>query len=1244
MSRTCCCSASGCGQPEPIALNRREFIEALTIGAASLAAAGELAWAKASGDAQVPLAVPKRPKEWNYPITPPRVYQDKHLEAVAMPIGGIGTGSIWLDGRGRLSVWQIFNNLSEIRIPDSFFAVRVRSGGAGKSLDLPGGKPEVRVLQTVSEGPLKPVASLRYEGGYPIARLDFQAPDLPIQVRLEAFNPMIPLDTFNSSIPCAIFRLTARNTGQAPLAVDFLAALQNAVGSQGAAGIQGVKFGGYGGNVNRVVREKHWAAVAMSKSPDPVDPGPVVVRAADGRLVEGPEMLWLTGVADLTPQVVEPLARIAAEGGLVLADGIQPGFFKTIAALRGTENDTSALATVFADFESGSYEGWKLSGDAFGNAPSRGTEAGQQPVSGFAGRRLVNTFTAGDGPQGTATSRPFKIEKRYIGFLIGGGNHPGKTCINLLVDRKAVRTATGKNREALEPATWDVSEFLGKEAVIEIVDRESGGWGHINIDQIIFSDVPPDGVLRKGTAIYTVAQAVGLPLGDVESATLAAGQRVVLSKQAPAQLKSMADAWKVSGFTRLRGFRDGEKGYRVLAATPDGDPLIVEGPLGKGRIVLVLAPGLPWNWGSALLAALRGKPLGPGEQLVPGSPGWGTMALVAIDPNAACLPGWSKSEDLLTWFSSLPPIPAGTSAAEQSSPNEATSGPGETVNSALAVPMALKPGEQRTATFVIAWHFPNVQRFQHFGNLYNRRWFDAMGVARYVAENIEPLWEWTRLYHETLYQSNLPEEFLDAMTSQSCILRGPTCFWSEDGYFGGFEGSYGCCPLNCTHVWNYAQSHARLFPEVGRNMRISNFITFLHPSGETSHREHSPHNAFVDGHCACIVAALREHQLSPDRGFLETIWPGVKKAVDWLIEAIDKDRDGLPAGHQWNTYDTAVSGPNTFIGSQYLSALAAGTRMAHIMNDGEAAARWRAVLEVGKRNQNEKLWNGEYYIQIPEPRPARDYNNGCHADQLLGQWWAHMLDLGYLYPPDRVRGALEAVMKHNFRRTFHGFKQDPRRYVLDDEGGLLICTWPHNDRPKSFILYADEVWTGIEYSTAGAMIYEGLIEPARQIVRTARSRYDGRERRDLNSGPGGNPFNDLECGKFYARAMSSWSLLLACQGQVLDGPQGLLGFKPRWRPEDHRSFYTAPEGWGLFVQRRGERHQTERIEVRQGQLRLKELVFELPAGADRAAAQAMVAGRAVQLAARQDGREIRLTFEQPCVASEGEAIEITLRW
>lgn len=1224
MSSDCRCCGGRCGGPEPLEFNRREFMAKAAVGTAAFAVAGQLTWA--ADDPSAPsLMPPKRAALGQYPLTPARVYKGKNLEAVSMPIGGIGTGSLWLDGQGQLGIWQIFNNLSEPKIPDSFFGIRVRHGS---------GKAVSRVLQTTPEGSLAPVESLEYEGGYPIARLTYQDAALPVQVLLEAFNPMIPLDTANSSIPCAIFRFTVRNPGKTAAEVALFATLQNAIGSRGANGIRGVRFNGYGGNRNHVIREKGRVTVAMDKSPDPVSPGTVKVRSATGQEVAGLELLWLSGTAGLTAETADPLARVAADGGVALVDGASKSFFDTIAALRSNRGDLAGIVTVFEDFEKPKYEGWTITGNAFGKGPSRGTETGQQPVLNFGGRRLVNTFIQGDGPQGTATSKPFRIEQRFIGFLIGGGSHPAKTCINLRIGDKVVRTATGKNRETLEPHAWDVADLKGKEAVIEIVDRSSEGWGHINIDQIVFADISPEPFLKQGTATELAAKAIGLPLAEVEAATLPAGSRAVLAENAPASLKMRSDTWPLTRYTRLRGFRSGDRGFKALVTTPEGDPLVIEGPLGKGRIILALAPALPWSWGSSLLAAGRGEPLKPGERFEPGSPSWGTMALSALDTAAQALSAWT-SVDELEAFAADP--------SKNQSVDDPRSKPGETINAALAVPMTLEPGESRTVSFAITWHFPNIQRFQHSGNLYSRRWPDAPAVARYLGDNLQALWERTRLYHETVYQSNLPEEFLDAMTSQSVILRGPTCFWSEDGYFGGFEGSYGCCPLNCTHVWNYAQSHARLFPAVGQNMRVSNFITFLHDSGQTSHREHAPHTAYADGHFACIEAAYREYLLSPDRRFLEQIWPGVKSATDWMIDAYDKDRDGIPAGHQLNTYDTAVSGANTFIGSQYLSALAAAERMAAVMADKESADRWRTVREAGMKNQNDKLWSGEYYIQIPEPKPARDYNTGCHADQLLGQWWAHMLGLGYLYPADRVKSALAAVMKHNFRTNFSGFKQDPRRYVLDDEGGLLICTWPHDGRPKSFILYADEVWTGIEYSTAGAMIYEGLLDEARQIVRTARSRYDGRRRDTLNSGPGGNPYNELECGKFYARAMSSWSLLIASQGLVQEGPKGILGFKPKWQPEDHRSFYTAPEGWGLFVQRRTDREQTERIDVRHGRLRLKELVFALPKAVD-ATAVVQVAGQPATATLQRTDSEVRLVLNQETVVSEGEAVEVALRW
>jgi fructan beta-fructosidase len=152
------------------------------------------------------------------------------------------------------------------------------------------------------------------------------------------------------------------------------------------------------------------------------------------------------------------------------------------------------------DFEGKDYGKWKTTGTAFGPGPARGTLPNQMPVSGYLGEGLVNSFFGGDGATGTLTSPEIKIERKFVTFLIGGGHHPGKTCMNLLVDGKVVRTATGPNKqpggtERLDPYAWDVAEFEGKNCVFEIVDKETGGWGHINIDHIVQTDKKPAGLL-----------------------------------------------------------------------------------------------------------------------------------------------------------------------------------------------------------------------------------------------------------------------------------------------------------------------------------------------------------------------------------------------------------------------------------------------------------------------------------------------------------------------------------------------------------------------------------------------------------------------------------------------------------------------------------------------------------------------------------------------------------------------------
>lgn len=151
-----------------------------------------------------------------------------------------------------------------------------------------------------------------------------------------------------------------------------------------------------------------------------------------------------------------------------------------------------AQEIVVADFEGDTWGDWVATGDAFGTGPAHGTLPNQMQVRGYLGRGLVNSFLWGDVSIGTLTSPPFKIERPFLRFRIGGGHHPDETALTLEVDGKVVRSATGRDAERLLPTSFDVREFAGKTARIVIVDKATGGWGHVNVDHIVQADAPPD--------------------------------------------------------------------------------------------------------------------------------------------------------------------------------------------------------------------------------------------------------------------------------------------------------------------------------------------------------------------------------------------------------------------------------------------------------------------------------------------------------------------------------------------------------------------------------------------------------------------------------------------------------------------------------------------------------------------------------------------------------------------------------
>lgn len=167
--------------------------------------------------------------------------------------------------------------------------------------------------------------------------------------------------------------------------------------------------------------------------------------------------------------------------------------FFALAATAFARPDGSVDALVIADFEGGDYRGWVATGTAFGTAPARGALPGQMAVEGLLGRGLVNSFLGGDDAMGTLISPPFRIERKAINLLVGGGKFPGETCVDLIVDGRVVRTATGPNdrpggSERLAWKSWKVADLAGRDATIRIVDSRRGGWGHINVDQIVQSD------------------------------------------------------------------------------------------------------------------------------------------------------------------------------------------------------------------------------------------------------------------------------------------------------------------------------------------------------------------------------------------------------------------------------------------------------------------------------------------------------------------------------------------------------------------------------------------------------------------------------------------------------------------------------------------------------------------------------------------------------------------------------------
>lgn len=1033
-SRKRCNCEDACGvEPEAGAghLNRRDFIHtAVAVGGVGcLAAAPSMAQSARpevkpeDGARLAALAREGTHEDDGAPARYPRPlkrayntpYAGANLNRVAFPIGGIGAGMFCLEGTGAISHMSVRNRLEFFHEPCLFAALCVK-GSSNVARVLEGPVPDWKFFGSPGSGNgsagvtygLPRFREAAFVARFPFATVELRDSEIPLLITLTGWSPFVPGEPDESSLPVGAIEYTFANPTKVPIEAVFSFNSKNFMAAPGGRDSIAAFPGGF------ELRQEGGAPENEGSFAVLVDePGAIVDHSwFRGGWWDAMTLAW-RNVAQGTPVTNPPMAGPCPGASLSVPFTVAPGQTRTI-----------RLMTAWYVPKTNQRQGPDPS-DAFAGGPAHGTAAGQSPVTGFLGKGLANTFVpGGDAATGTLTSDEFTLKKDFLHFLIAGGVDPDKTGLQLLVDGKVVRKAAGKQSETLEWASWPVAEWQGKRAQLRIVDKETGGWGHICIDQVIASNQPIE---------------------------------------------------------KLRGGKDNalkKRGYTVLADFEGTD--------------------------------------------------FGAWKSEGCSDPAAC---------------------AGGACGTKTEPAQ---------------------------RFHTPW--------------YAGRFDGLSAVAAYWRDHYEALRAKSALFRDTFYDSTLPPEVIEAVAANLTILKTPTVLRQADGRIWCYEGcgdSGGCCHGSCTHVWNYAQAIAHLFPSLERSLRQTEFEECFFPNGRQAFRSNLPtrpggiDGEASDGQLGGIMKMFREWRTSGDTEWLRKYWPRVKQSVDYIIATLDPRETGLLEESHHNTYDINYFGPDGHTGSFYMGALAALVRMGKTF--GEDMTRYEALLRKGVQRLENELYDGEYFIQkimkeglnrpaellnpgesgpgyqpvielLNQQGPKYQYGTGCLSDGVLGFWMARMCGLDDAIADEgKVKSHLEAVYRYNLKQDLSGHANPQRpSYAMGNEGGLLLCTWPKGGALAIPFVYSDEVWTGIEYQVASHLMLEGKVKEGLDIVRVCRDRYDGVRR---------NPFNEYECGHWYARAMSSYGLLQGLTGLRYDAVDRTLHIDSKIG--DFRCFLATAAGYGV---------------------------------------------------------------------------------
>ncbi len=604
----------------------------------------------------------------------------------------------------------------------------------------------------------------------------------------------------------------------------------------------------------------------------------------------------------------------------------------------------------------------------------------------------------------------------------------------------------------------------------------------------------------------------------------------------------------------------------------------------------------------------------------------GAFAVFVDDDNAVVDHCWFKG----AWFDS---VSLAWENIESGVPMNNPHIDGTSPGASLYVPFTLEPGGEKTIRLMIAWYVPETDlrlgtdrdpslltvdptccESGNFVPWYAGRFSDVYDVAEYWRFRYDDLHQKTKLFTDTFYDTDLPAEVIEAAAANLTILKSPTVLRQKDGRYWCFEGcsdNRGCCHGSCTHVWNYAQAVAHLFPSLERSLRETEFRNSQDERGHQTFRTPLPirppahdYHAASDGQLGGIMKVYREWRISGDTKWLESLWPKVRQSLDYCIRTWDPKGKGVLEEPHHNTYDIEYWGPDGHCSSFYLGALEAAVKMGAALEDD--IQTYSQLLEKGKVFYESELYNGEYFIQkiqteglvaeypgidysgngdgyqkiidkLNQEGPKYQYGTGCLSDGVLGFWIGLVCGLDESVDSDKVTSHLLAVHKYNLKRDLSDFANPQRpSFAMGNEGGLLLCTWPRGGELSLPFVYSNEVWTGIEYQVASHLMFEGKVEEGLDIVRECRDRYDGRIR---------NPFNEYECGHWYGRALSSYGLIQGLTGVRYDAVEKTLYIDSQVG-DSFRSFLATDGGFATVGLKDGQLF----IDVKMGKIEVEHTV------------------------------------------------------